>query len=65
MPSTGPIPDAPDTGPVKIAKAVAKQGAIVFAPPALALWFGWDVWFAVTGFFPRGASRKKNSPGKI
>lgn len=50
--TSGPIPDEPDTGPMKIAKAVGKQAAIVFGPPALVLWFGWDVWFAVTGFFP-------------
>ena len=54
--TSGPIPEAPATASVKIAKALAKQAAIVFGPPALALWFGWDVWFAVTGFFP---SRRK------
>jgi hypothetical protein len=37
---------------VAIARAVGKQAAIVLGPPALALWFGWDVWFALTGFFP-------------
>jgi hypothetical protein len=51
--SSGPVPEAPDPPAVTIAKAVGKQALVVFAPPALALWFGWDVWFAVTGFFPR------------
>ena len=44
---------------MKVAKAVGKQAAIVLGPPALALWFGWDVWFAVTGFFP-GLRRSKD-----
>jgi hypothetical protein len=52
----GPIPEAPDTAPVRIAKALARQAAIVLGPPALALWFGWDLWFALSGFFP---SRRK------
>jgi hypothetical protein len=57
---TGPLPDAPDTPSVRIAKTVAKQAAITFAPPLLVLWFGWDVWFAVVGFLSpdRKAGRK-------
>ena len=46
----GPIPDAPDSPRAAFAKAVGKQGLIVFLPPLLVLWFGWDVWFAVEGF---------------
>lgn len=52
--SKGPVPDAPDTPAVKLAKTVAKQAAIAFAPPLLALWFGWDVWFAILGWWSRG-----------
>ena len=48
--STGPLPDAPDRPGVAIAKAVARQGALIVGPPLLVLWFGWDVWFAVVGF---------------
>lgn len=51
----GPLPEAPDTPTVKLAKTVAEQAAIAFAPPLLTLWFGWDLWFAVVGFLsPRG-----------
>lgn len=56
-PTKGPIPDTPDTGRVKLAKAVARQAAIVVGPPALALWIGWDLWFAIVGFFPRRGRR--------
>ena len=48
--SRGPLPDAPDTPTVKLAKTVAKHAAITLAPPFLTLWFGWDLWFAVVGF---------------
>ncbi|MBS0332598.1 MAG: hypothetical protein JSS35_07510 [Proteobacteria bacterium] len=51
---SGPIPEAPDTGPVRIAKAIGRQAAIVLGPPARALWFGWDLWFTLVGFFPGG-----------
>lgn len=54
----GPLPDAPDSPTVKVAKTVAKQAAITFAPPFLVLWFGWDVWFAARGFL---ATREKGS----
>lgn len=50
----GPLPDAPDSPAVKVAKTVAKQAAITFAPPFLVLWFGWDVWFAARGFLSAG-----------
>ncbi|MFI4966409.1 MAG: hypothetical protein ACHP9T_13705 [Caulobacterales bacterium] len=46
----GPLPDAPDSPAVKVAKVVARQAVIAFAPPFLVLWFGWDVWFAARGF---------------
>jgi hypothetical protein len=56
--SRGPVPEAPDTPTVKVAKSVAKQAAIVFAPPLLTLWFGWDLWFAVVGFLsPRDRTK--------
>jgi hypothetical protein len=38
---------------VKLREVVIKQVAIVIAPPLLLLWFGWDLWFAVAGFFDR------------
>jgi hypothetical protein len=55
-PSNGPLPDPPDSPGVMVAKAVGKQAAIVLGPPLLALWFGWDVWFAVQGFLSKGAT---------
>jgi len=58
---TGPIPDPPDTPAVKLAKTVAKQAAIVIAPPLLVLWFGWDVWFAVVGFLSRDRGGRDDS----
>jgi hypothetical protein len=57
--SRGPIPDAPDSPGVMVAKAVGKQAALVFGPPLLALWFGWDAWFAIQGFL----SKDTKSPG--
>lgn len=51
---TGKSSDArrrgPDNPALAVAEVAAKQGAIVFGPPFLTLWFGWDVWFAVVGF---------------
>ncbi|HZZ68548.1 MAG TPA: hypothetical protein VFE18_10275 [Phenylobacterium sp.] len=49
----GPVPEAPDTPAIKLAKAIGKQAAIAFAPPLLLLWFGWDLWFAIQGFWRR------------
>ena len=31
------------------------RAAIILGPPLLALWFGWDVWFAVEGFLSKAA----------
>ena len=50
--SSGSVRGASEASRMTLAKAVGKQALIVFAPPALVLWFGWDVWFAFTGFFP-------------
>ncbi|HEX3886881.1 MAG TPA: hypothetical protein VHW05_05250 [Phenylobacterium sp.] len=47
----GPVPEAPDTPTLKLAKAIGKQAAIALAPPFLVLWFGWDLWFAIQGFW--------------
>ena len=49
-------PDPPPSRTVRIGRAVTIQAAITFAPPLLALWFGWDVWFAVIGFLPDRAA---------
>ncbi|HEX4095934.1 MAG TPA: hypothetical protein VHX64_04355 [Caulobacteraceae bacterium] len=49
----GPVPEAPDTPTLKLAKAIGKQAAIALAPPFLVLWFGWDLWFAIQGFWLR------------
>jgi hypothetical protein len=41
-----------------IGEVVARQAAITLAPPLLALWFGWDLWFAAVGFLrPTPATR--------
>jgi hypothetical protein len=58
-PTDGPLPDPPDSPGVIVAKAVGKQAAIVLGPPLLALWFGWDVWFAVQGFLAKGAKPRE------
>jgi hypothetical protein len=50
--SSGPVQGASEAPRMTLMKAVGKQALIVLAPPALLLWFGWDVWFAFTGFFP-------------
>ncbi|HEY8003664.1 MAG TPA: hypothetical protein VIE16_05515 [Phenylobacterium sp.] len=55
----GPLPEAPDTPAMKLGKTVARQAAITLAPPLLALWFGWDLWFALTGFLSRGHEPSK------
>lgn len=36
-----------------VVKIVGRQAAIVVGPPLLLLWFGWDVWFVIVGFFGR------------
>lgn len=46
---TGPIPDGPPGPAAAIGEAIAMQAALALGPPFLVLWFGWDVWFAVTG----------------
>lgn len=48
----GPIPDAPDSPVELVAKAVGLEVLLLAGPPLLLLWFGWDVWFALAGFFP-------------
>jgi hypothetical protein len=48
--------EATEPPTVRIARTVGKQALITFAPPALALWFGWDVWFAIQGFSRRGGA---------
>lgn len=49
--------EGPDNPALAVAEVAAKQAAIVLGPPLLALWFGWDVWFAVVGFLePRRRS---------
>lgn len=57
----GPLPETPD-GPAEIlAKAAGGELLLLAGPPLLLLWFGWDVWFALAGFFPAldRASRKR------
>lgn len=64
-PAGGPIPDAPDSPSEKMAKAVGAEILLLFGPPLLLLWFGWDVWFALTGFFPavnRTSRRRAEAP---
>lgn len=56
----GPIPEAPDSPKVRFAKTVGERALIVVVPPFLALWFGWDVWFAVEGF----RSRQRKDAGE-
>lgn len=56
---TGPLPDAPDSPAVKLGKVIGRQALIVVGPPLLALWFGWDVWFAVIGLLPGPASARR------
>jgi hypothetical protein len=60
----GPLPTPPDSPDVAVAKVVARQAAIVVAPPLLLLWFGWDVWFAVAGFLDLRLKRRVNAPGQ-
>jgi hypothetical protein len=58
MQRTGPLPDKPDGPALAIGKVIVRQVALSVGPPLLVLWFGWDVWFAVTGFLqPRTAVR--------
>ena len=54
-PSATTAAAAPNLGAHKteVAKIAARQAAIVVVPPLLLLWFGWDVWFALVGFFGR------------
>jgi hypothetical protein len=47
---SGPLPDAPDSPGLALGKVIGRQAVLVVGPPLLVLWFGWDVWFAVTGF---------------
>lgn len=67
MVSDGLLRDRPDTAAVTDAKIIAGQAAVIAAPPLLALWFGWDVWFAVVGLLEvraharRGANKRTNS----
>ena len=58
-PADGPIPDAPDSPAVALAKSLAWHAAVVIGPPALTLWFGWDLWFAAAGLLElRARSRR-------
>ena len=50
---TGPIPDAPASPRLHAYRLAGRQALIAIAPPLLLLWFGWDAWFAVTGFLRR------------
>ena len=50
---TGPIPDAPASPRLHAYQVAGRQALIAIAPPLLLLWFGWDAWFAVTGFLRR------------
>ena len=34
------------------------RAAVVVVPPLLLLWFGWDVWFALVGFFGRDTDER-------
>jgi hypothetical protein len=62
-PTNGPIPDAPDSPAIALAKSLARQAAVVAGPPLLTLWFGWDFWFAVTGFLERRAHAGRGDGG--
>lgn len=55
QPSGGPIPEAPDSQGQMLAKAIGLEALLLAGPPLLLLWFGWDVWFALAGFFPGAA----------
>ena len=60
---TGPLPEAPNSRGEEIARVIAKQAGICLAPPLLALWFGWDVWFATVGFLSRDRHDGKEVAG--
>lgn len=56
---TGPLPEAPDSPSLRLWKVIGRQGLIIAAPPLLALWFGWDVWFAVSGLLSRDSRSQR------
>jgi hypothetical protein len=60
----GPLPSPPDSPGVAAAKVVARQAAIIFAPPLLLLWFGWDLWFAAVGFLELHSTHRSNRSGR-
>ena len=62
-PVTGPLPEAPNSPGEEIAWVIAKRAGICLAPPLLALWFGWDVWFATVGFLSRDRHDGKEVAG--
>lgn len=43
---------------------VMTRVGVGLAPPLLALWFGWGVWFATVGFLSRDRHDGKRSPGQ-
>jgi hypothetical protein len=57
--TTGPIADAPASPGMKAAEVAGRQALIAAAPPLLLLWFGWDLWFAVSGLLPLRRSAPK------
>jgi len=65
-PSGGPIPEAPDGRGEMLAKAIGLEALLLAGPPLLLLWFGWDVWFALAGFFPgaAGLASDRAEPGR-
>jgi hypothetical protein len=54
--NTGPD-NPPESPTMRAAEIVGRQGLIGLAPPLLALWFGWDAWFAAAGFLGTRGSR--------
>jgi hypothetical protein len=59
LPEGGSADEPAGAAPI-LGRTVLQYGAIIFAPPLLVLWFGWDVWFAVTGFLERRPQDRPN-----
>jgi hypothetical protein len=59
--TTGPI-HTPESPAMKAASVIGRQALLGLAPPLLLLWFGWDLWFAVSGFRQLRRDRRASPP---